>query len=58
VNWDRFASIDEIDLPSLDKLFLDIWYEGADDIEIMDDALTHFVLIRYWCRVKVLPAGL
>jgi hypothetical protein len=57
VNWDRFACIDEIDLSSLDKFFSDIWYEGVDDIEVMDDAFTHFVLIRHWCKVKVLPAS-
>jgi hypothetical protein len=57
VNWDRFASIDEIDLISLDKFFLDIWYEGVDDIEIFDDSLTHFALIRHWCIAKVLSAS-
>lgn len=47
VNWYRFDSIDRIAFSDLSEHFDDIWYPGSDDIEIFDEGLDWFVLVRH-----------
>lgn len=54
VNWYRFDNIDRIALSDLSSHFNDIWYPSSDDIEIFDESLDWFVLIRHDGRVSAL----
>jgi len=54
VNWQRFDNIDRIALSDLSRHFDDIWYPSSDDIEIFDESLDWFVLIRHDGRVSAL----
>ena len=54
VNWYRFDKIDRIALSDLTKHFDDIWYPGSDDIEIFDESLDWFILVRHDGRVSLL----
>ena len=54
VNWYRFDKIDRIALSDLSTHFDDIWYPSSDDIEIFDESLDWFVLIRHDGRVSAL----
>lgn len=47
VNWHRFDDIDRIALYDLSKYFDYIWYPSSDDIEIFDEGLDWFVLVRH-----------
>jgi hypothetical protein len=47
VNWHRFESLDLIALSDLNEHFEDIWYPGSDNIEIFDESLGWFVLVRH-----------
>lgn len=47
VNWCQFKNIDEFNLNDLDKYFYDIWFSGADDIDIFDENLNWILSIRH-----------
>ena len=47
INWYIFDDIDKIKLISLSDYFNDIWYPGADDIDIFDESLTWMLSVRH-----------
>jgi hypothetical protein len=55
VNWYRFDQIDRIAFSDLSEHFDHIWYPSSDDIEIFDESLDWFVLVRHDGRVAVVP---
>jgi hypothetical protein len=54
VNWYRFDKIDRIGLSDLSEYFGDIWYPSVDDIDIFDENLNWFILVRHDGRISVL----
>ncbi len=52
INWYRFDQIDRVDLRVLVALFSDFWYPGADDIDIVDEAVSAVVSISHDGDVK------
>ena len=47
INWFRFDNIDKIGIMNLDKYFYDIWYPGADDIDVFDSSFNWIISIRH-----------
>ena len=47
INWHRFDAIDEMSLGDLELYFDDIWYPGADDIEVFDHTCAWFLLVSH-----------
>jgi hypothetical protein len=52
INWDRFATIDELKFSDLRRFFSDIWYPSTDDIEIFDASAQWFIQVRHWCSIN------
>ena len=51
LNWYRFDEIDQIGLADLDQYFSDIWYPGADDLDVFDDSAKWTVSITHHGKV-------
>lgn len=47
VNFWHFDDIDRIRLAELSRHFDDIWFEGADDIEIFDDSYSWYLRVSH-----------
>lgn len=47
INWRHYDIIDRISLADLSAFFDDIWYPGADDIEIFDDSCTWLLVVPH-----------
>jgi hypothetical protein len=47
INWYRYDTIDEMRLDELSEWFADIWYPGADDIEVFDNSLQWILTIAH-----------
>lgn len=47
VNWYKFDDIDKMALSDFNKYLEDIWFAGADDIDIFDKSLSWFLSIRH-----------
>jgi hypothetical protein len=47
INWYKFNDIDLLNLIDLDKYFYDIWFSGADDIDLFDESLDWIFTIRH-----------
>lgn len=58
INWYRYDVVDRIALIDLSRFFSDIWYPGADDIEIFDDTCCWLLVVPHSgvVRVAVLQA--
>ena len=54
INWRHFESLDEMAFVALAKYFDDIWYAGADDIDIFDDTLSWVLSVRHDGEVRAL----
>lgn len=53
VNWYRFDEIDEIRTEAFCSFFHDLWYPSSDDIEVFDESLKWFLLVRHFDVVMV-----
>lgn len=47
VNWFCFDNIDEIAFDDFSTFFYDIWFPGADDIDLFDESYSWIVSIRH-----------
>jgi hypothetical protein len=56
VNWYRYDNIDKIRFDDLDRSLVDLWYPGADDIDIFDDSLGWVLSIAHHGSVKLAVA--
>lgn len=58
VSWFRYEKIDEFKLSELSRYFSDIWYPGADDVEIFDLSCTWVLIVLHYgaVRLAVLPS--
>lgn len=56
VNWYRYDDIDKIRFDDLDRSLVDLWYPGADDIDIFDDSLGWVLSISHRGSVKLAVA--
>lgn len=54
INWHRFDKIDQMQFPDLMGHFDDIWYPGADDIDIFDDSLNWVASVSHFGNVRLL----
>lgn len=54
INWYRFDDIDEINLDDLSRYFDDIWYPGADAIDLFDVSLKWILSIDYSGNISLL----
>lgn len=52
INWYRFDEIDEVELSVLSTFFSDLWYPGADDIDVFDHEFSWVVSITHSGNVK------
>lgn len=53
INWDRFTSVDRMEITDLSRYFHDIWYPSADDIEVFDDTLSWIIFVHHSGTVAV-----
>lgn len=54
ISWYRYDIIDIFDVNIFDRYFDDIWYPGADDIDIFDESLTWIISILHNGQIKLL----
>jgi hypothetical protein len=47
VNWGRFKEVDAFHTADIARYFDDLWYPGADDIDLFDASLDWLVSIRH-----------
>jgi hypothetical protein len=47
LNWARFEEIDAFQTTDVAQYFNDLWYPGADDIDLFDASLSWIVSIRH-----------
>tara|TARA_B100001094_G_scaffold278577_1_gene288155 strand:+ start:29 stop:478 length:450 start_codon:yes stop_codon:yes gene_type:complete len=57
LNWYRYDDVDELDRKDFSKYFKDLWYEGADDLDIIDPQLAWIVSVGHSGIIKVLRLG-
>lgn len=53
LEWGALQNIDRFDLNDLEKYFYDIWYPGADDIELFDETFKWIIFIRHFGSVSI-----
>ena len=53
VEWGSLRDIDRFETEELERLFYDVWYPGADDIEIFDDTLEWLMFVRHYGGVEI-----
>lgn len=58
LNWHQFDDVDEFDLQTLSARFQDIWYPGADDVDVFDRTLTWILSIRHDGVVGIARLGM
>jgi len=54
INWYLFDNIDKIHFSDFNQFFDDIWYPGADDIDIFDNTTDWLVSINHDGSIKYL----
>ena len=54
INWYRFDRVDAMSLNDFSKYFADLWYPGADHIDIFDESLGWIMSIDYSGSVSLL----
>lgn len=54
LNWHHFDNIDEIKLSDLCGHFDDIWYSGADDLDIFDDSFEWILSVSHGGNISLL----
>jgi len=54
VNWHRFDDIDRLRLQDLSDYFWDIWYPGADDIDVFPENLSWILSVAHDGYLKLL----
>ena len=47
VNWDQFESVDRMRSGDLVRFFTDVWYPGADDIELFDQTFNWILFVPH-----------
>jgi hypothetical protein len=47
INWHRFDIVDRMQFNDLVSHFSDIWYPGADDIELFDDSCSWVLVVPH-----------
>jgi hypothetical protein len=47
INWDRFETVDRVSAADLTRYFTDIWYPGADDIEVFDQTCNWVLFVPH-----------
>ena len=53
VQWGSLCDIDRFDREDLEKYFYDIWYPGADDIELFDSTYEWLVFVAHFGAVSL-----
>lgn len=54
INWYLFDNIDKMDFSDFNQFFDDIWYPGADDVDIFDNTTDWLVSINHDGSIKYL----
>lgn len=54
INWYRYDCIDQMKIAELSRYFHDIWYPGADDIDVFDESLDWILSVGYSGPVSIL----
>jgi hypothetical protein len=57
LNWRQFEALTEIQLEDLIRIFDDIWYPSADDLDIVDPELRWLVSVSHYGAVTLLRLG-
>ena len=53
LQWGALRDIDQFKADDLFKYLYEVWYPGADDVEIFDDSLAWMMLLRHYGIVEV-----
>jgi hypothetical protein len=55
LNWYRFDRIDEMYVMDVAQYFSDLWYPGADDIDVFDFDLNWIISVTHYGDLTVRP---
>ena len=53
IDWCKFDDIDEIAIDDFIRYFDDIWYPGADDIDVFDRSYSWVMRVSHWADIFV-----
>lgn len=54
LQWGIFREVDGFSLAELERCFYELWYPGADDIELFDESMDWVIFVRHFGAVSVL----
>lgn len=57
VNWYRFDDVDWFEWPDVDAVFGDIWYAGAEDVDLFDGSNDWIVSVGHSGVIRIIHLG-